>query len=64
MCIFKTGLSRSYDSWAKYKEKVPDVSDPSQMLKQHAIPNSILHNLKTYQKGAENLAKDKLYVCS
>ena len=29
MCIFKTGLSSSYDCWAKYKEKVPDVSDPN-----------------------------------
>ena len=27
MCIFKAGLSSSYDGWAKYKEKVPDVSD-------------------------------------
>ena len=30
MCIFKAGLSSSYDGWAKYKEKVPDVSDPNQ----------------------------------
>ena len=33
MCIypvFKAGLSRSYDGWAKYKEKVPDVSDSNQ----------------------------------
>ena len=29
MCIFKTGLSRLSDGWAKYKEKVPDVSDPN-----------------------------------
>ena len=27
MCIFKPGLSSLYDGWAKYKEKVPDVSD-------------------------------------
>ena len=32
----------------KCKEKVPDVSDPNQMLKQHATPNSSLHNLKIY----------------
>ena len=32
MCIFKAGLSSSYDGWAKYKEKVPDVSDPSQIV--------------------------------
>ena len=49
MCIFKAdGLSRSYDCQAKYKEKVPDVSDPNQMLKGHAIPNSSLHSLKVY----------------
>ena len=32
MCIFKAdcGLSSSYDCWAKYKEKVPDVPDPNQ----------------------------------
>ena len=31
MCIFiKAGLSSSYDCWARYKEKVPDVSDPNQ----------------------------------
>ena len=29
MCIFKAGLSGSYDGWVKYKEKVPDVSDPN-----------------------------------
>ena len=30
MCIFKAGLSSSYDGWVKYKEKVLDVSDPNQ----------------------------------
>ena len=30
MCMFKAGLSSSYDGWVKYKEKVPDVSDPNQ----------------------------------
>ena len=30
MCIFKAGLSCLCDCWAKYKEKVPDVSDPNQ----------------------------------
>ena len=30
MCIFKAGLSSSYEGWAKYKEKVPDVSHPNQ----------------------------------
>ena len=31
MCIFEAGLSSSsYDCWAKYKEKIPYVSDPNQ----------------------------------
>ena len=30
MRIFKAGPSSSYDGWAKYKKKVPDVSDPNQ----------------------------------
>ena len=30
MYIFRAGLSSSYDGRAKYKEKVPDVSDPNQ----------------------------------
>ena len=30
MCIFKPGLSSSYDGWAKYKEKVSDVPEPNQ----------------------------------
>ena len=30
MCIFKAVLSSLYGGWAKYKEKVPDVSDPNQ----------------------------------
>ena len=30
MCLFKAGLSSLSDGWAKYKEKVPDVSDPNQ----------------------------------
>ena len=30
LCIFKAGLSSSYDGWVKYKEKVSNVSDPNQ----------------------------------
>ena len=30
MCIFRPGLSSLYDGWPKYKEKVPDVSEPNQ----------------------------------
>ena len=28
--IFKASLSISYAGWVKYKEKVPNVSDPNQ----------------------------------
>ena len=28
--VIKAGHSSSYDGWAKYKEKVPDVLDPNQ----------------------------------
>ena len=45
MCILKASLSSSYDGWAKYKEKVPDVSDLSQNVE--TTCNSI-HNLKIY----------------
>ena len=32
-CIFKKAvLSISYEDWGKYKEKVPDVSDPNQNI--------------------------------
>ena len=48
--ILKAGLSSSYrDGWAKYKEKVPNVSDLNQNVETtywHTIPNSIFHNLK------------------
>ena len=32
MCIFRVGLSSSYDGWANYKEKVPAMSDPNQNI--------------------------------
>ena len=47
MCIFKPGLSSSYDGCAKYKQKVSDQNS-IKMLKQHAIPISSLANLKIY----------------
>ena len=40
MCIFKAGLSSLYDCWAKYKEKVPDVSGPNQCFEATCISNS------------------------
>ena len=30
MCTFKAGLSSLYDGWEKYREKVPNVSNPNQ----------------------------------
>ena len=30
VCASSRLVSSSYDGWAKYKEKVPDVSDPNQ----------------------------------
>ena len=46
----------------KCKEKVPDVSDPNQMLKQHATPNSSLHNLKIYSsKGCRKTSQRWIY---
>ena len=30
MCIFKAGVSSSYDGWAKYKEKVTDLLDANE----------------------------------
>ena len=32
MCIFKVGLSGLSDGWAKFKEKVPGMSDSNQNL--------------------------------
>ena len=32
VCIFKAGLSSLSDDWAKYKQKVPDMSDSNQNL--------------------------------
>ena len=32
LCIFKAGLSSLGDGWAKYKQKVPDLSDSNQNL--------------------------------
>ena len=47
VCIFKPGLSSSYDGWAKYKEKVP-VSEPNQNVETTCNSKLKLHNLKIY----------------
>ena len=43
------------------KKKYLMCKIPIKMLKQHATPNSSLHNLKIHQKGAEKL---KMNICS
>ena len=48
MCIFKTGLPSLSDGWAKYKEKVPDVSDPNQNVERTCNSKLKLQNLKVY----------------
>ena len=57
MCIFKAGLSSSYDGWAKYKEKVPDVSDPSQIVE--TTQNS---KLKFKSKGCRKTSERSI-IC-
>ena len=60
MCIFKAGLS-SMMVGQNIKKKCLVCQIPIEMLKQHAIPNSSLHNLRfTHKKGAEKLVKDEL----
>ena len=39
MCNFKACGTSLSDSQAKYKEKVPDRSDSTKMLEQHAVPS-------------------------
>ena len=46
MSISKAGLSSFRDNRTKYQDKVPEVSDSNQILKQHAILNTILTGLK------------------
>ena len=48
LCIFKAGLSSLSDAWEKYKKNVPECQITIKILKQHAIPNSSLQNLKIF----------------
>ena len=61
MYIFKTGLSSLSDWWAKYKEKVPDVSDSNQILTQHTIPNTNLQNLKKIYSSKDVFLKFQIF---
>ena len=61
----KAGLTSSYDGWAKCKEKVPVCQITIKMLKQHATPNSSLHNLKIYSwKGFRKPSQRWIYVAN
>ena len=63
ICIFKAGLSSLYDGWAKYKEKVPDLSDPNQNVK--TTCNSSLYNVKIYSsKGCRKSSPRWINICS
>ena len=61
MSIFKPGLSSSYDRRAKYKEKVPDVSQPNQNVKTTCNSKLKFTKLKDLlqKKVAEKLVKDE-----
>ena len=63
MFIFKAGLSSLSDGWTKYKykEKVPDVSDPNQNIEITCNSKLRFTELKRFihQKDAEKL-KDEL----
>ena len=61
--VFKTGLSSSYDGWAKCKEKAPDVSDPNENVKTQFQTQVYITYRLIHQKGAEKLVKNELYVC-
>ena len=62
MCIFKAGLPSLSDGCTKYKEKVPDVSDPSQNTEMTCNSKFKFTELKRFihQKGAEKLVRDEL----
>ena len=67
MCIFKAGLSSLYDCWAKYKEKVPYVSDPNQDIDTTCNSRLKFTQLKDlfivgYVKTSQSLKMN--YVCS
>ena len=64
MCIFKAGLPSLSDGCTKYKEKVPDVSDPSQSSEITCNSKLKFTELKRFihQKGAEKLVEDKSWA--
>ena len=61
MRVFKTGLSILSDGWAKYKEKVPDVSDPNQNVE--TTSNSKLKFTELKYLFIKRLQKTSQTVC-
>ena len=58
MCIFKAGgLSSSFDGWAKYKEKVPDVSDLNQNVETTCNSKLKIYSSKGYRKTNQRNSK-------
>ena len=57
LCIFKAGLPSLSDGWAKYIEKVPDVSNSNQNVETTCNSKLKFTELKRFihQKGAEKL---------
>ena len=63
MCIFKAGLSSSFDGQAKYKGKVPDVSDPNPNVETTCNYKLKLRIKDLFIKRVqEKLVKYELYV--
>ena len=59
--VFKAGLSSSYDGWAKYKEKVPDMLQPNQNVEttcNSKLKFRVAFNLKIYSpKGCRKTSQ-------
>ena len=59
--MFKAGLSSLSDGWAKYKQKLPDMSDSNQNLETTAIPNSSFQNFKIFSsKGYQRSSQKRI----
>ena len=63
MCIFKAGLSNYMMAQQNIKKKYLMYQIPIKMLKQHAIPNSCLHNLKVYSSKGCRKTSQRWIIC-
>ena len=63
-CIFRAGLSSSYHGWTKYKDKVPDISDPNQNVETTYNSKLKIHNLKIYSLKGCRKTSQRLIVCN